>query len=203
MNFWVITGSMGTGKSLAMKLLHQQCGDEVAVVSADTLVHYLLNTPHVLSRLFAEFGANALREESGITVADRQWLRDHVFSSDEQRHKLEGLLHPMVLQELEERRSAAQLEGRNLFLAEVPLHYEIQKSVSADLVIVVASSHSVQLRRLMESRGLDETIIKKMLSAQWPIEAKVERADVVIWNDGSMAALEAQTLSLTRQLRLE
>jgi len=51
----------------------------------------------------------------------------------------------------------------------------------------------------MESRGLDESIIEKMLRAQWPIEAKVEKADVVIWNDGDRAALEAQVLTLVRQ----
>jgi dephospho-CoA kinase len=81
----------------------------------------------------------------------------------------------------------------------VPLHYEIGGTVSADLIIVVAASPEVQKRRLMERRGLDESIIEQMLRAQWPIEAKVERADVVIWNEGDLSALEAQVLTLVRQ----
>jgi dephospho-CoA kinase len=88
----------------------------------------------------------------------------------------------------------------NLFLAEVPLHYEIDSTVSADFVIVVASSRSVQVRRMMETRGLDEQTVHKFLEAQWPIEAKVERADAVIWNDGSLASLEAQVLTLASPL---
>jgi dephospho-CoA kinase len=40
-----------------------------------------------------------------------------------------------------------------------------------------------------------------MLGSQWSVEAKVERADVVIWNDGDRAALEAQVLTLAKQLR--
>lgn len=88
----------------------------------------------------------------------------------------------------------------NLFLAEVPLHYEIGATVSADFVIVVASSRSVQVRRMMEVRGLDEPTVHKFLDAQWPVEAKVERADIVIWNDGSPASLEAQVLTLASPL---
>lgn len=89
--------------------------------------------------------------------------------------------------------------GKELFLAEVPLHYEIGETITADLVIVVAASRAMQVRRLMERRGLEEPIIEQILRSQWPIEAKVEKADVVIWNDGDEAALEAQVLTLLRQ----
>jgi dephospho-CoA kinase len=60
------------------------------------------------------------------------------------------------------------------------------------LIIVVAASRSVQVRRMMENRGLDEQTIESFLNAQWSIYAKVERADLVIWNDGHEAALKAQ-----------
>jgi dephospho-CoA kinase len=53
---------------------------------------------------------------------------------------------------------------------------------------------------MMETRGLDEHTVQKFLQAQWPIEAKVERADAVIWNDGSLASLEAQVLTLASPL---
>jgi dephospho-CoA kinase len=69
------------------------------------------------------------------------------------------------------------------------------------LVIVVAASRTMQARRLMERRGLDEAMIERILRSQWPIEAKVERADTVIWNEGELTALEAQALTLARQLR--
>ncbi len=103
--------------------------------------------------------------------------------------------------DLEGYRSRAGESGAELFLAEVPLHYEIGSSVKADLVIVVAASRTVQARRLMERRGLDDAMIEKILRSQWPIEAKVEKADIVIWNDGDLAAFEAQVLTLARQFR--
>jgi dephospho-CoA kinase len=122
-----------------------------------------------------------------------------VFIDPGLRSELEAILHPRVLVGLESQRAEMDASGKELFLAEVPLHYEIGETITADLVIVVAASRAMQVRRLMERRGLEEPIIEQILRSQWPIEAKVEKADVVIWNDGDEAALEAQVLTLLRQ----
>lgn len=201
MKTWIVTGGVGCGKSAVLDLLQAQAG--AAVFSCDDEVRRLLDTPPVLAALEREFGPEAVVAGPGGGRADRAWLRAHVFAGVEPRARLEALLHPGVLASLAAARGRACEAGCNLFLAEVPLYYEIGATVSADLVLVVASSRAVQVRRLMESRGLDEPIIEKMLRAQWPIEAKVDSADVVIWNDGCRAALEAQALTLARQLRQE
>lgn len=197
----ILTGGVGCGKSAVLERLKAETG--AAAFSCDDEVRHLLDTPPVLAALEREFGPGAVGEGPQGRRADRAWLRAHVFAGEGERARLEALLHPAVLAALEVARERARSAGCNLFLAEVPLHYEIGATVSADLVLVVASSRTVQVRRLMESRGLDEPIIEKMLRAQWPIEAKVNRADVVIWNDGCRAALDAQALTLARQLRQE
>ena len=161
------------------------------------MVAEVMKRESTIQGLVAAFGVKVLGNPGEI---NRQWLRDVVLPDDMLRKKLEGLLHPPVLAALEEARGEAEKAGVNLFLAEVPLHYEIGGTVSADFVIVVASSRSVQVRRMMETRGLDEQTVHKFLEAQWPIEAKVERADAVIWNDGSLASLEAQVLTLASPL---
>lgn len=165
--------------------------------SADLMVAEVMKRESTVKALMAAFGAKALTDAGEV---NRQWLREVVLPDTALRKKLEGLLHPPVLAALETARREAEKAGVNLFLAEVPLHYEIGGTVSADLVIVVASSRSVQVRRMMETRGLDEQTVHKFLEAQWPIEAKVERADAVIWNDGSLASLEAQVLTLASPL---
>ncbi len=201
MKTWIVTGGVGCGKSAVLDLLQARAA--AAVFSCDDEVRRLLDTPPVLAALERAFGPEAVVAGPEGRRANRAWLREQVFAGQAARERLEALLHPSVLAALEAARGRAEAAGCNLFLAEVPLHYEIGGTVSADLVLVVASSRAVQVRRLMESRGLDEPIIEKMLRAQWPIEAKVDRADVVIWNDGCRAALEAQALTLARQLRQE
>ncbi len=169
----------------------------VRFFSADVAAAEQLKSQRVIQRLTATFGTQVMQTTGEVC---RQWLRDVVLPDTVLRKQLEEILHPLVLHALEEARDEASNSRMNLFLAEVPLHYEIGSTVSADFVIVVASSRSVQVRRMMETRGLDEQTVHKFLEAQWPIEAKVERADAVIWNDGSLAALEAQVLTLASPL---
>lgn len=200
MKSWIITGGIGCGKSSVSELLAGALlRNEEAYFSADRAVQQLLDTVGVSAQLKRKFGESAVTQHDGQLKANRDWLRAEVFSNSQKRQLLEEILHPAVLANLETERNAQLDRGANLFLAEVPLHYEIGETVSADLIIVVAASPEVQKRRLMERRGLDESIIEQMLRAQWPIEAKVERADVVIWNEGDLSALEAQVLTLVRQ----
>lgn len=197
MKSWVITGGIACGKSQVINKL-ATLSPSLVSFSADVIVAELLKKPLVEEELALVFGKGVLNS-NGCGV-NREWLREVVLPDPLLRARLESVLHPPVLEALESARSAAAAEGRNLFLAEVPLHYEIGTTVSADFVIVVASSRSVQVRRMMENRGLDEQTVHQFLAAQWPIEAKVERADAVIWNDGSLASLEAQVLTLASPL---
>ncbi len=196
MKSWIVTGGVGCGKSHVMKSLGVLTARFSATFSADAAVREVVG-PAVAAQVRAEFSAPV---PEGDTAALRGWLRENVLPVPALRTRLEGILHPPVLAALEEARKGAREGGVNLFLAEVPLHYEIGGTVSADFVIVVASSRSVQVRRMMENRGLDEPTVQKFLDAQWPIEAKVERADAVIWNDGSLASLDAQVLTLASPL---
>ena len=197
MKSWLITGGAGCGKSSFAALLQQQFSPLLPCFSADVAVAEVMRRESTRSELVRAFGAQAQTHSGEV---NRPWLRDTVLPDPVLRRQLEGILHPPVLAALEVARREAETAGLNLFLAEVPLHYEIGGTVSADLVIVVASSRSVQVRRMMETRGLDEQTVHKFLDAQWPIEAKVERADAVIWNDGSLASLEAQVLTLASPL---
>ena len=198
----VITGGVGCGKSSACSMLRAHLGGVDQWFSADECTQRLLKTPKVIEMLESAFGGTCFDKIEGQLFVNRSRLREIVFRDTEARKKLEGIIHPMVITSLDEQRTKAMELGCDFFLAEVPLHYEIGCTVKADLVIVVAASRSMQRRRLMERRGLDDEMIENILRSQWPIEAKVESADVVIWNDGDFSVLEAQVLSLARQFSL-
>lgn len=198
MKSWVITGGAACGKSTFSRVLSSLVGEAATLFSCDAEVSQLLTKREVLQRLVGVFGPAVLGADD---LLRRAWLRNVVFSDAKKRLALEGVLHPLVLDALALAREAARGAGAEVFLAEVPLHYEIGSTVKADLTIVVAASQAVQIRRLMEIRGLDQDTALRMLGSQWTIEAKVERADVVIWNDGGQASLSDQALTLAKQIR--
>ncbi|MCP5560224.1 MAG: dephospho-CoA kinase [Verrucomicrobiaceae bacterium] len=200
MRRWVITGGLACGKSSVTELLRHYV-PEAAMFSCDAAVHELLDKPEVGAQIGKTFGAGVLAA-NGIAV-NRDALRAVVFESEEKRLALESILHPLVLGNLERSALAAAGTGRNLFVAEVPLYYEIGESVPADLVITVACSRELQKRRMKERRRLDDATCEQMLATQWPVEVKIDKADVVLWNDGERNALEDQVLLLANQQNRE
>ena len=191
---WVITGGIACGKSTVMQRLNEYLGSDHGVVfSCDAAVHQLYSVPEIMQRLVARFGGGILRDG----VIDRQKLGEIVFGNEKARQDLEAILHPKVLEALEKARAEAQARlSVKLFVAEVPLYHEIGEAVSADHVIVVASSPDQQVRRLMYNRGLDKARSESMVGAQWPVLDKAIKATKVIWNDGSEEALDDQIASL-------
>lgn len=202
----ILSGGIAAGKTTVVGLLKSKLAAGVQWFLADECIKEAYARRDERRALINAFGGQMRLDERKAIEDDasgerlKMWLRESVLPSEERRRRLESILHPHVLHVLEGLRQ--KREG-NLLVAEVPLHYEIGETISADLVIVVAASRSVQVRRMMENRGLDEATTLAFLDAQWPIEAKVDKADMVIWNDGDPSALECQTLVLANLLNLE
>ncbi|MEZ4559850.1 MAG: dephospho-CoA kinase [Caldilineaceae bacterium] len=57
---------------------------------------------------------------------------------------------------------------------------------------VVTSHPDVQLRRLVDQRGMDEEAARQRMAAQSHQAQKIAQADYVIVNDGSLEDLYAQ-----------
>lgn len=198
MKTWIITGGAGCGKSAFTRSLKKMGGDAIESFSCDEAAGLLWQEPTVLSQIENELSVEGGTEAAAAKL-DRKAVRELVFRSRDARQRLEAIMHPLILDALEQARGMAQKAGMaKVFLAEVPLYYEIQQSIPADTVIVVAASRTVQRTRLIEHRKLDATTCEGLLNAQLPLEEKTKKADVVVWNDGSLAALEAQASTLLR-----
>ena len=190
MQSWVITGGIACGKSTVLLRVKECLGAErLALYSCDEEVRRLLGLAAIQEAIEVRIGPGVV--ESG--EVNREKLGKLVFEDLNARRELEAILHPPVLAALEEARAGAREAGTvNLFVAEVPIHYEIGGTVAADHVIVVASSLDQQVRRLMHYRGLDKARSESMVDAQWPVLEKANKATKVIWNDGSEEALDDQ-----------
>ena len=200
MKFWIVTGGAATGKSAFCRAVLETADPEGIIhFSCDRAAHELWSHAAVINAVSSALGPRfeaAILEGGGI---DRRAVREIVFNDPEARLKLEAVLHPSIFQLMDGELLKAQKKGKaKVFLAEVPLYYESRVSLPADSVIVVAASRTVQQTRLLEHRNLDAITCEGLLNAQLPMELKTQQADVVVWNDGSQAILEAQALTLLR-----
>ncbi len=187
-----VTGGIACGKSAFTGRCRERVpAGGLSVFNCDEAVRELSGLPEVRESI-AGFGRSFGRSLGGGEGLDRVGFRELLFENSEFRGKVEGLLHPLVLQRaVDHTRSLPP--GVKILMVEVPLLYEADFPLSRDLDLAVAASERVQTRRLHEGRGLPTELIRRMLRSQMPIEEKIKRADVVVWNDGSLDALNSQT----------
>jgi dephospho-CoA kinase len=182
-----ITGGVGTGKSSFVRAFvsHMSCD----VFDADACVHETLaGDAGVLARIRAVFGDAVFAANGSF---DRVAMRELAFRDSTARRRLEDILHPAVRARWQPRVAMARASGRVLLL-DIPLLYETGAESECDRVLVVACHPGTQRERLLQNRGLAPALIERMIEAQLDLAAKVERADHVVWNDGSPLALDEQ-----------
>lgn len=197
MKVWIVTGGAACGKSHFGKMLQLSC-EKSTFFSSDDVVHRLLSEESVKREIAANIGGDLVLEDGSI---NKSALRESIFRDQSKRQLLEEILHPKVFAAFAQLRD--QLSGSSesqLLIAEVPLFYETSSDLAEDLAIVVATDPSVQLKRLTQERGLEESIAISLLQAQMPLKRKMELADIVIWNDGSVEALKIQAQILMQQI---
>ncbi len=186
-----VTGGVACGKSRLVDRLEDFFPKgRMARFDCDVSVRELLEENEIQSVLMK------LARESGVSISsgagfEKALLRKVLFENSSFREKVEGELHPRVLSHAE--KFAQELdEGIRVLIIEVPLLFEVEFPIRRDMVLVVAASAGSQMRRLLEDRQLPEDLAANILKSQMSVDAKMRRADVVVWNEGSLDSFDAQ-----------
>jgi dephospho-CoA kinase len=87
-----------------------------------------------------------------------------------------------------------------LFVAEIPLLYEIEKQHQFDLTIVVEADPEIAKSRFQSKTGHTQREFEKRMTHQLPIKDKSAKANYVISNNKSFAELEHQVKILYQNL---
>ncbi|MEM7054420.1 MAG: dephospho-CoA kinase, partial [Pseudomonadota bacterium] len=116
-----------------------------------------------------------------------------IFSDAEARSRLENILHPLIRQQARDQLAAVTAPYAILV---VPLLVESGVFNDADRVVVVDVPEDVQMQRLMRRDGLSEVEAKRALHAQASRQQRLEKADDVLLNTGSMEALQQSVAEL-------
>ena len=176
-----LTGGIASGKTVAAERFRAL---GATVIDADGISRRALEEGGKCVETVKEtFGKSILNDAGAI---DRRALALLVFSDEEQRKKLNAIVHPEVLREM--RRLARKAAGR-MVVFDVPLLFESGFSEETDTNIVVAADDDIRIRRMTKDRGMTEEEAQKRIASQMPQETQCAMADHVIWNNGDIDEL--------------
>lgn len=189
-----LTGGIASGKS-AVAENFAKLG--VPVFDTDQIARDVVEpgTP-TLAKLVAEFGSDILDASGRL---DRARMRARVFSDPPQRRRLEAITHPAIRDELAKR--SAQARGAYQIHV-IPLLVESGRTHDYDRVLVVDTSEEAQLKRLIARDGSSLELAQQILAAQVSREERLDAADDVIVNTGTIEDLQRFVQTLHRNYSL-
>jgi dephospho-CoA kinase len=190
-----ITGGVASGKSTVCRLL-QELG--AYVVNADLIVHELL-TPQteIGQRVIQMLGADIV----SAGVIDRKRVAERVFVNPSLLQALEQLIHPAVIQRIEESYREVSKQGiASLFVVEMPLLFEIGAEKTYDHVVAILTEESLAKQRWIEA-GLPPEEYARRMHRQIQPSHKALRAHFTISNNGSIQDLRNQVVALYKTLQ--
>lgn len=182
-----LTGGLASGKSTVAARFAAR---GVPVLDADVLARRVVEPgTEGLAAVAAAFGADLVDARGAL---DRKALGARVFGSEESRRKLESLLHPRIHALMLAWKAELEAQGVPIACYEAPLLVEVGLADVLRPLVVVSAPLEEQVRRATERDGLTEEAARARLSAQLPLEKKVQKADFVLENAGTRAELVAR-----------
>lgn len=182
-----LTGGIASGKSLVSAMLAEK---GVPIIEADKVGHqtYRRGT-EVYRRLVEAFGTEVAVPDGEI---DRRALGARVFGDPQARRRLEAIVWPAMRRMMAGRLAELREQGRPVAVLEAAVLVEADWTPLVDEVWVVTVPEEVARERLVRRNGLTSEEATARIRAQLSNQERVQHADVVIDNGGSLEALSQQ-----------
>ncbi len=179
-----LTGGIGSGKTTFAALLAERGAQ---VIDADLLGRDALR-PGAPSwhSVVDTFGDEILVEHT--MEIDRKKLASIVFNDSAKLAALNAIVHPVILNAVADRLEAVK-DTDAIVILDAALIVEMGLADTVDVVVVVASDLEIRRRRLAETRGMAHDDITARIGAQASEEELVQKADIVVHNNGDLVAL--------------
>lgn len=193
-----LTGNIASGKSTVARLLSAR---GATIIDADLLARQAVEAGAPAYHKIVERWGQAVLAPDGHL--DRAALRRIVFADTAQLEALNAIVHPEVERLRDRLASQARARGDRIVVADIPLLFEKHMADRFDRIVLVDAPRPLRLERLVHDRALRETEAMDMIAAQMPADLKRARADFIIENAGTLAALEQRVDEVWAALLLD
>jgi dephospho-CoA kinase len=199
-----LTGGIATGKSVVSGMFREL---GVHTIDADQIAHELmLPGEKVYEEVVRRFGEVILNRDKTV---DRTRLAELAFDAKRPRiYELNSIVHPGVIERYQQwMEEIGRREPDAIAMLEAALLLEAGLRRRFDRVIVVSAKPQQRIERWEKRQHLDsETArreITRRMMAQAPDEAKIQAADYVIDNSGTLENTRNQVRKVYEELSTE
>jgi dephospho-CoA kinase len=183
-----LTGGIASGKTQASNYLASL---GIAVVDADVVARQMVEPgSQCLTAISERYGPQILQADGAL---NRAKLREIIFGDAKEKQWLNNLLHPVIREETQRQLAIASSE---YVILVAPLLIENELTKLVDKVLVIDVDEQTQLQRTCERDKVPLEQAKAILNAQISRQKRIEIADDIVLNDGSLTELENNLLTL-------
>ena len=192
----VVTGGIGSGKSVACQILHDEYG--WPVYNADAKVKELYDRHPVLLYDIATRAGTTLRDEQGNFVPSR--LAGIIFSDPDMLEKVEALVFPALSDDYMRWVKASGDIGFALFESATILEKPALRGFG-DYIILIDAPVDVRMKRAMMRDGVSSETLRLRMDRQVMMNdisdgVRVPEVDAVVKNDGDIEKLRERLRNL-------
>ena len=177
-----LTGGIGSGKT-AVSDSFESLGIDVVDADLASRVVVQKGKPCLL-KIAQHFGEDILTKEAEL---DRAKLREIIFKSEEEKNWLESLLHPAIANQIQDELNASKSPYTILVS---PLLLETNQKDFCSKVLAVDVPVETQVERTLERDGVSKEQVQAIINSQISRNDRLNLADEVIVNDGTLEVLE-------------
>lgn len=195
MNYLVgLTGGIGSGKSTVADMF---AAHGVRIVDTD-LISRQLTQPGgaAITAIRNGFGDDFIAADGSL---DRGRMRKLIFAERASRLRLEAILHPLILAQVRQQASLPTTAPYTMIV--IPLLFESGGYAEwLHRVIAVDCPEATQIARTVQRSGLDEVTVRAIMAQQLGRTERLQKADDIIRNEGSLDELGKQIAAMHRHL---
>lgn len=190
-----VTGGIGSGKTEFCGFLEEK---GFPVINADKKAKDILfRNESVKKRIISAFGQEAYNS----TGVNTQYLAEKVFSNPEWVIKINSIVHPEVIKEINDEVKEFSKTNKFVFV-EAALIYEAEMEDTFDYVVLITAPVETRIKRVLQKGKMTEEAVRKRMENQIPEEVKKEWADFAFENSSGLEDLKKKADFLITLLNL-
>lgn len=188
-----LTGPSGTGKSTLSQVAERL---RFTVIDCDRIAAAVTDDPALLERLKVAFG-------SAVVIngrLDRKALADRAFASADATERLNRIMLPVIVEQIEQEIDRHILKGAKKILLDAPTLFESGLDAACDTVVAVLADPALRAERIKARDHLTRAQVKKRLNVAKPDAFYLEKAAYIINNNGDLDVFQKKAEAFLRSV---